>query len=389
MSFFSRSQKKIVESSPSPLGFEPEEKPTPFLGKVLLVVLTIVLLFFGWRGLEDLGDIPKEPEQLSQCFVRVGPKFISRGAVRHMSVNDVESFPTYYFSSNYPQPCIFSSFETEAGVPELFSRARAAYADTETAQRKVDNLQSQISNLRFQYDTSLREKVAKEPPLSQAPPQIRSQILALEAKLKSAEIEFQRMESEFRSQYLLRLIEAYQKAGDAYEHVWAGYKFKVFLLEIFFTIPFFVGSMWFYRRLHGKASPHTVIAIPLVVVASILFARVILVYFWALFLADLIEFLWRTIFQLPIFRTLLYYLGMILAFGIFGGAVYFLQRSIFAPHRVRARRIRHNRCPSCEASLDVSKTFCPMCGSQIFTPCSHCGQQRYRDMRYCPWCGKD
>ena len=366
---------KKQETTGDTVGFEIGEKQTPFLGKVLLLILTIVLLFFGWRGMEDLKRVPESPERLSNCFVRVRPN------------TTIQNFPTYFFT--YNSQCNFSSYENEAGVPTFFLKAREGYQGIAILDSQIATVQRQLSLQRGRYDTSLRERVAQQQPLYETPEQIRSQILTLESQLQTIKSERARAESEFRTTYLSSLLEAYRQAGESYDREVNWYALQVFFLEILFTLPFFLFALWFYRRLHGKSSPYTVISLPIIIVASMLLAYVILLYFWELFLADLLEFFLVVFANLPILRTLLYYAGMAVAFAIFGGAVFLLQRSIFAPQRVRARRIRHQQCPYCESPLSLGKVFCPGCGKQITAKCSSCGKERYVDIKFCPWCGKE
>lgn len=383
---FGSAPKEKTPENVSQIGFEPEEQPTPFLGKLLLFILSVLLIFFGWRGLEDLGDIPKKPQELSNCFVNPGSRYLGRGEIKKRGTVDYgrpDNFPTYYFKNT----CNFSSYEIQAGVPEKFQIAKEAYAKVDIAQQSVTNIQSQINKYQSQYSPSLLERIADEQTLEGTPAAIRSQIGNQRQQLQTTQSQLSQAQSSFKNT-LPPLLSAYKAAGDSYEKDWARYKFWVFLLEILFVAPFFAASIWFYRRLHAKASPHTVIAIPIVAVSSILLARVILVYFWNLFLADLAELLLLVISQLAIFRSLVYYLGMILAVVIFGGAVYKLQKQIFAPQRVRIRRLRSKKCPYCEFSLDLTKNFCPGCGKQLMMHCKSCNQERFVDMRYCPSCGK-
>lgn len=385
---FSKKQLQPEKEATSTIGFETEEQPTPLLGRLLLFILALLLLFFGWRGLEDLGNIPQKPEALSDCFVYVGSSTLSRGELRNrprIALTSSEKFPTYYLSSSIT--CSFSSFEIQAGVPALYQTAKNAYLKVEAAQTNLSSIQTQLRQYESQYNVSLLEKIADEQAIDNTPPEIRDQANSLRQQETTAKSQLDLAQNGLDAT-LPSLLAAYKEAGDAYAHAWAGYKFWVFLLEVTFVVPFFLGSMWFYRRLHGKSSPHTIISVPIVIVSSILLARVLLVYFWNLFLADLAEFLWSVFAQLAIFRTLIYYAGMVLAVVIFGGTVYKLQKQIFAPQRVRFRRLRAKKCPYCEFSLDFTKNFCPGCGKQLITKCSACGQGRYIDMPYCPSCGR-
>lgn len=150
-------------------GFDVQEQPTPFLGKLLLMVLAVVLLFFGWRGLDSLGDIPAKPEKLSSCFVQVGPPFFARGEEKSSrffvpAKGWFEAFPVHIFLSSshvqdsyefresggfapaqkFSEPvfeadapkyveektCGFSVYEKSAGVPGSFTLAKNGTANT-------------------------------------------------------------------------------------------------------------------------------------------------------------------------------------------------------------------------------------------------------------------
>ncbi|OGL87384.1 hypothetical protein A3I40_03800 [Candidatus Uhrbacteria bacterium RIFCSPLOWO2_02_FULL_48_12] len=90
---------------------------------------------------------------------------------------------------------------------------------------------------------------------------------------------------------------------------------------------------------------------------------------------------------MEIIRSLVFYLGMILSFVLFGGAVYYLQKRIFDPRRVAIRRFRLKQCPRCQTNLDLAISFCPQCGHQIKERCASCGQARFVELPACPHCG--
>lgn len=362
--------KKQKTTEDGAIGYEPEEQKTPRMGRLLLLILGFVLIFFGWTGLNDLRDIPNRPERLSSCY---------------SSATTAQNFSLSILASS---SCSFSAHEQEAGVPALWSEFDGAYDPITILTRRISSLNSQIRTLRRGYDTSLLEDIADQNAIGSTPEQTRARISGLEGQVRTLTAEQGQLEQQLRGR-LDPLIATMQKAGDAYERAMHWYAFKIFLLEMLFTIPFFLGAFWFYMRLHGKNSPHAIIATPIVFVAGILVARVILFYFWDLFLANLLEFFWEFFLQTPILRTLLYYIGMGMAIAIFGGAVFLLQRKIYAPQRVRGRRLRANKCPHCELSLDLSTNFCAGCGKQLRVECQSCGQSRYMDLKYCPVCGKE
>lgn len=353
------------------IGYEPEERKTPILGRILLLILTFVLLLFGWTGLNDLRDIPTRPARLSSCF---------------SGDTNPENFSLRSFDGN-TRTCTFSEYEVEAGVPPLWEEIAKEYVPIAGAKARISSMQTQKRQIERGYDTSLLEDIAGQEALRNTPQQTRDRIRSLESRIAAEQTNVASLERDLR-QNLGPLIAANQQAEKAFNWARHTYALFVFVLEMLFTLPLFVGALIFYRRLHAKSSPYTIIAVPPAIVAAILMARVILFYFWDLFLATLLEFFWDFFGAHEILRTILYYLGMGFAFLIFGGAVFLLQRKIYAPDRIRARRLRAQKCPHCELPLDLTQNYCPKCGNQILAKCEFCGQARYVDLAHCPACGK-
>lgn len=384
------------------VGFEPEEHSTPFLGRVLLVFLAVALLFFGWSGLEDLGDIPQKPQNLSECS---GYYSYRSGRVPEFGIEPAypgDKFQNYdYTFERYPS-CTFSSFEEEAGVPEAYRAARTVWAERE-AKRKtaIAPLETQLAALNRsitlkdqEYNTALRESVAGEPAVGKTPEQLRNELQILrtqktnlEKQISDENAKLASLSSDLKIK-TAALDEKIKEAQKKYNRAWAGYKLWVFFLELVFVVPSFGVAMWFWFRLMRRDSPHTVILIPIVIATGVLLLRTLLVYFWALFLADLVELLFELIARAAILRTLFFYFGMVMSVVIFGGLVYLIQKKVYAPGRVKARRLRAKKCPYCESPYEFTKTYCPGCGKQILEKCSQCSQARYIDLKYCPHCGK-
>jgi len=396
--FFGKKEKPEEEA----IGFEPEEQKTPWFGRILLIILAGVLLYFGWSGLSDLGRIPQKPEPLSSCF----GFFDSSGRIDKEKVLKYPyiNYTDYdYQTETYNlRTCEFSSHEKKIGVPEAYNEAQKAWQEKDNYQRynlqplqnQLNQVSAAISQKQKEYDLSLQEVQAGKPPVGKTPEQLRIELQDLQnqkqqitLKLGQAQAELQLKENIFKEKEAI-LVNKIGQAIDLYNHAWAGYKFWVFILEMLFTLPFFAASVWFYFRLLRKNSPHTIILLPVVFVFAILVARNLILYFWASFLADLLEILLKLSGILAIFRVLLFYFGMLLAIVFFGGATYLLQRKVFAPARVRLRRLKSRKCPHCETPFDFTKNFCSGCGSPLLQKCSNCGQDKFIDFKFCPYCGK-
>ena len=50
--------------------------------------------------------------------------------------------------------------------------------------------------------------------------------------------------------------------------------------------------------------------------------------------------------------------------------------------------ILNRTLPICDFDLSPGNNFCPHCGREIKTKCSGCNNYRYKDLGYCPSCGK-
>ena len=206
-----------------------------------------------------------------------------------------------------------------------------------------------------------------------------SQKAALEPKTKPYDDQLKELD--------VKIEAAYKPVFEAYNSELRWYEFKVFLLQMLFVLPFFWLVFAWYVRLHRKNSPYTLILTAMVLVAAVLFLRVMLFWFWGLFLERVLQIIAEWLVRYQILSSLLFYGGMIFSFVVFGGAVYYLQKKIFDPRRVAIRRFRVHQCPKCQASLELSGAFCPNCGYHVKEKCSVCGQDRFIDLPMCPHCG--
>src|SRR3989338_1622016 len=397
--FFKRQSEDISRVEP---GFEEGERHTPWTGVVLLIIMFIAGIFFGWRAIDDLARVPSRPVDLSYCSATYAtsettyrPSFVSSPIVPEE--------PGYYqkygtYSPEEP-PCSFNDLEIAAGIPALDQEHRsilkAIHDSVGTERQDYERVRQRREELESQYNLRLQERQAGLPSATQ------EVLMDLQSKIAVASQEEQRLSilldqkisAERARSAELKAIE--DKLREAYRPVFAEqhrrlrwYEFKVFLLQIIFVLPLFLLALRAYLRQLKRNSPYAIILTAIVGVMGVLLLRVILLWFWDLFLARLIEVLWRWIQNFEIIRSLVFYLGMILSFSIFGGAVYYLQKRIFDPRRVAIRRFRLKQCPRCQTNLDLAVNFCPQCGHQIKEQCTFCNQARLVELPSCPYCGK-
>lgn len=370
---------------------EGTEKQTPKAGYVLLIAMFAASLFFGWRALDDLNDVPLKPERLSHCASPyVTYRWEDWGRFEPYVVSPEPRSVELYAppEKGYPAggECVYAAIEIAHGIPAVFEKRRALDTELFEIGRELGEARHALYQLEHEYDLSLQEMQAGvtrgvyfAPELKQKVSELRPKVATLEMREKAIRDSLTPFDNELREKYSALLKE--------YRSQWRWYEFKIFLLEVLFVFPFFVLVLWWYLKLLARSSPYTIIFTVLLGVASVLLLRVLIGWFWSLFLARLIQALWEFMQRFALLESLIFYGGMILSIALFGGAVYMVQKRIFDPRRVAARRLRKNQCPNCETTLDLAENFCPNCGHRISEKCTACGNDRFVDLGVCPHCG--
>lgn len=388
-------RKKPDEISRTTPGFEETERKTSKTGVVLLFIMFIAGAFFGWRALDDLGRIPAEPSPLSYCAYRYAPGYLTESFVRPFS-----PYPLYYPYDENSADCNFNGLEKEHGVPALIEKRMPLEKELSAIFKDLNSVESSLNQVRYEiqratgeYGVGIQEQNAQiEKPVFPTEPtgqnilNLRQKEDDLLSRKSYFENEKQTVDAEIKT-IDVKLTIAYEPVFEKQNRLLRIYEFKVFLLQFFSIIPFFILVFWLYLRSHRKNSPHAIIFTAMVAVASVLLLRVILFWFWGLFLERVLEVLIRWFNQYQIIRTLMFYGGMILSFALFGGAAYWLQKKIFDPRRVTLRRFRGKQCPHCQTNLDLAVFYCPNCGARIKERCAECGQARFVGLPNCPHCG--
>lgn len=398
LNFFS---KKTEEISPTTPGFEESERKTPAAGKILLIIMFIAGLYFGWQAVNDLGELSKEPEPLSACSYRYTPEDSNNFGMLASRINPLSyrEYGYYGYNDNSSE-CVFSKIEQEANISYLLKPRiplEKELIDIATklnsVQDSLNNVDNKLQNLIQEYGVGLQEQGmnVEQPVFSVSSQQETINYLKQEQSQLIAEINQLTIEKTSKEAELTLIDQqiklTYKPIFEKQNRLLRWSEFKSFLWQFFFIGPFFLLVFLGYLRFHRKNSPYTIIITAMVAVAAVLLLRVILTWFWGLFLANILRVLIEWFARYDILRSLLFYFGMILSFVIFGGAVYWLQKKIFDPRRVAIRRFRVNQCPHCQASLDLSVFFCPNCGAQLKEKCAKCEQARFVDLASCPYCG--
>ena len=400
-------QEELSRTNP---GFEEGERKTPAAGIILLLIMFIAGLFFGWRALDDLARIPSEPQAFSYCSFYFQPGYLTGSLIEPAEPRALYETKSAPYGYEYEDPnyskgpnysdCNFNDLEREGGIPALFAKKQDFEKNRSTLEASLNQVNASLSNTRSrenillqQYNIGLNELQGKINDPLFATPAIRAELQSLSATENQLTVQQTKLQTQISDLGLKikpindEIRAAYAPLFEKQNRRLRWYDFQVFLLQIVFVLPFFWFAFREYTKLHAKNSPYTVIATGILAVAAILVLRVILFWFWDLFLAEVLRTLWRWIQQIQILRSIIFYLGMVLSFAVFGGAVYWLQKKIFDPRRVTLRRFRSKQCPYCQTDLGLSEFYCPNCGHQLKEKCANCGESRFIGLPNCPHCG--
>lgn len=397
-SFLKKSPEEISRTNP---GYEEAERKTPKLGVVLLLLMVIAGTFFGWRALDDLSSIPTRPPSLSSCGYQYHSAYVAQNTQRQYTPPSLyQDYQPYDYYQDYSK-CEFSAIEQAHNIPALFLQKKPFEDTRNELSKQLSSIENQLQAIRYQrdqlsnkYNLGLQEQQAGVPQnVYSVAPDVQAELTSLlnqesELAKQSADlhVDIQKIVDDMKP-IDAQITEAYKSALPEQNSLQRWFEFKVFLLQFLFVFPFFFLVFRGYLKLHRKSSPYTIIMTAMVAVAGILLLRILLQWFWGLFLAQILDVIIEWFGHYGFMRTIIFYSGMLLSFGVFGGAVYFLQKKIFDPRRVIIRRFRAKECPHCQTSLDLSQSFCPNCGHQIKEKCPQCGQARFIGLPNCPSCG--
>ncbi|MEK7508109.1 MAG: hypothetical protein AAB602_03445, partial [Patescibacteria group bacterium] len=368
-------------------GFEETERRTPKAGIILLIVMFIAGISFGWRALDDLGRVPKHPEVLSSCSYGFQSAYVSGSLVEPAEpielYREYSAKPYYYDSVDRYSKCQFSELEKKYSIPSLFDERNPIQKELTEISKQISSVENSIQQVRQQinrltgeYGVGLQEAQGGVPAPVFPTDQSQQSLKALQTQERQLLAQKSDLEAQSTSlKASLKIVD--DKIREAYKPVFKDqnvllrwYDFWVFLLQLAFVLPFFWIVFRAYIHLHRKNSPYTVIFTAMLAVASALLLRVVLFWFWDLFLEEVLRTIWRWIQNFRILRSIVFYGGMLLSFAIFGGGVYYLQKRIFDPRRVAIRRFRAKQCPQCQTSLDISGMYCPNCGYHLREKCA-------------------
>lgn len=369
-----------MKSDPTDTYAEIEEKKTSKLGYLILGALFFFLIITGQTIYQDIEQIPYHPIPPSYCAL----------------INNVSLTSMY----NYERYCTFSDIDRQYGIdisinllePDLKTIVQYNQQLSDRNSQQYSN-EMQLNSLLKQYGISLQETMANEDALMDKP-EIKRQITTLRTNRDNLNAQIKDLENKRRAiiekidPKLIELKNVYDKADEDYKNRLVYYSIKAFILKLLFILPLFLVFLKYYLRYKKKDSPYTIIITAIFFATTILFLEIVLILLYDILPRGYIEKILNIFLNSSILRYVLYYIVVIMVILILGGIVFYIQKNIYDPKKVAIRSLKNNKCPKCDFDLILGNNFCPHCGREIKTKCSNCNNYRYKDLGYCPSCGK-
>jgi hypothetical protein len=178
-----------------------------------------------------------------------------------------------------------------------------------------------------------------------------------------------------------------QRAKELYLSAYNWYRIKVFLLSLLFVLPLFLYALRRYFSWKREDSPYTIIVGALLGAFSVLLLQVVGMFLYEIIPRRIIQLLIEFFTQFAFLRYVLYYGSVLLVIVLFGGIVYYIQKTVFSREAVALRSLKDRKCPICSFSIDLSMKHCPKCGHRLQSECASCHGMRFEDLPVCHQCG--
>lgn len=364
------------------------EKPTTKIGYLLLIIMGVIIFSFGQWVIFDVKDFIQKPIPPTNC--------LGINTQKDDNYNYSTAYPyNNYYRNNYYNPSVTDEKYGLSSVcktaSELNTKISNTYLQINNLESQINSLNSQIRNEQTQYDLSLQERQANYNQNHNSEI-IYNNIAVNNQQLQVLNTEKDKLQSEIdntQNKFLELKTEnenAYLDALSDYESKFRWYIILVFLAQLVFILPIFLIALKIYSKLKKQNSANSIIAGAVLIPVTLLLIQITIGWVWNLIPKSWIDVLLEIFAQLAVFRYVIYYGAIIIAIVVLGGIVYIIQKRIFSPEKVALRRLKENKCPSCEFPIN-DNDFCSKCGTKLKENCSVCGQKRMCHMSYCSSCG--
>lgn len=346
------------------------EVKTSKLGAILLTIMVVFIFSISQIFLSDIKQIISKPLLPSYCIselANISKKSLTRDFCKYQN----------FYSSIYIQD---SNTEYKFNQTDIDFGLDTKYQQTLTKLQPLFEINNSIENDNSKLQ-SLREDLMDQDPYLQ-PIQIRNQKDDIQSLLDKYDKEFSKVKP-----VLETLDFDYQEAYDKTKFKRFFYYLADFCLQLLFILPFFAYGLKKYFALKKTNSPYTVIFTAIVSATALLIFQVVVVFLYEVLPWDFLEKIWTWIQDFPFLRYIFYYGVIALTISLFGGVVYYIQKTAYASDKVARRRIIKGQCPNCENKIKDSYNNCRGCGESLKITCQKCKNSTSKFFKFCTSCG--
>ena len=379
---------------------------------VLLFGLDIYVLSLTFNGIYTAAESIEIPElaisgnciRMSESFLTLDAKGKAESLKEYVLIDEdysANALANFDGSGRQTQPVCAQVREhlfSLVGNKELVSQFR----DIAQRQREIDDIHTELAELKDSYSEALLEKIAKQRREDSILPaeasQVKMTIARKNAELTRLESKQMQVQSAIENHLQIKTyVDAimalpftveFGRARQEYEQLYFWYPIKVSAVKLAFILPLLLlAVLWNLRALKKQKDTQILISSHLILVFVVpIFARILYFVYELLpnhilgaFIAHLQEldlgFLWN----------------YIAIFGGIGGGlliIFIAQKTFFNQVRLRAARLRKVLCRECGEKLrSTDQACCEMCGTNQLGICPHCGQSHRLLAFHCNHCG--
>ncbi len=346
------------------------EVKTSKLGAILLTLMVIFIFSISQTFLSDISSIINFPIQPSHCIEQLSNT--KETNLQKDICREMRSYKMYYDNQDSDE-FVFNQTDKKYNLNSLYDK-------TISDLQPLFNLNTKIY---AQEDilTEQRQSLADQDPTLE-PIEIKNQKLVIQDLKTQRSLEYQKIKSN------LDLLNSEYKAAEKkinFQEFF--YLLGEFILHLIFILPFFVIGLKKYFQLKKQNSPFTVIATAVVAAASILLLQVVLGFLLDALPWNFLYRIWDWLENFQFLKYIFYYSVVLATIALFGGVVYYIQKSNYASDKVSKRRLSKNQCPRCETKIKDSYNNCRGCGLELQKTCPGCKHNTSKFFTFCSNCG--
>ncbi|NLQ05989.1 hypothetical protein [Cylindrospermopsis raciborskii] len=377
---------------------------------IVIIIIDVFILINVFTGLDSIGKWHLSPDDTYPCYNEWKGYQEQTSATKDYGIitnslieNNQPNFNTQYKQQEQGRLGKVSEICLTYGLlkDNLNSvRNRQVLQTINQTQEKINGLEQENANIRTQYDSTLLEKIARQPD-GKSINQVKAeearqnldrntrQIAQLKEENKKSKNQLLNQPASVKFLSVLQdktqfsnLVSGYKTASFWYPSIQVTLQ-AIFLLPLIFIASLIYGRS--QRQGYGLVSLiswHLLVIFVIPLVIKVLeFLQVGVVF---KFLLDIISSLLGGL----LFLVSYVYIIVIPLLGF--AIIKLLQRNVVFNSKIQAgKRVQNSQCINCGRTLRSREAHCPHCGYYQYVECHHCHNLTYKKLPYCYHCGTE